>query len=158
MFISTRLSCAFQSLWRMSKDGGFNLVVLGEEMHIKVWIHYFIGETKGNNKWLGQYLGNREGVQQPYRDCKCSFEQISNTNPTCEYITSNDIHEDKRHTHDDEDGGKHYFKSMSRYDINNALIKKYMPLSDHIHGPFKIMPPELCKLPAGSESLSLNIE
>jgi hypothetical protein len=42
-----------------------------------------------------------------------------------------------------EDGGKHYFKSMSRYDINNALLKKYMPLSEHIHNPFKMMPPEL---------------
>jgi hypothetical protein len=32
----------------------------------------------------------------------------------------------------------HYFRSVSRYDINNALLKKYMPLSDHIHGPIKI--------------------
>jgi hypothetical protein len=32
---------------------------------------------------------------------------------------------------------------MSRYDINNALLKKYMPLSYHIHGPFKMMQPEL---------------
>jgi hypothetical protein len=54
-----------------------------------------------------------------------------------------DIHEDKRHKCNDEDGGKHYFKSMSRYDINNALLKKYMPLSDHIHGMFKMIPPEL---------------
>jgi hypothetical protein len=31
----------------------------------------------------------------------------------------------------------------SRYDINNALTKKYMPLSDNIHGPYCMMPPEL---------------
>ncbi len=65
----TCLSCAFQSLCRISKDGGINLVVLGEEVHIKGWIQYFIGDTKGNNKWLSQYPSNREGVQQPYRDC-----------------------------------------------------------------------------------------
>jgi hypothetical protein len=65
----TCLSCAIQSLCRISKDGGFNLVVLGEEVHINVWIHYFIGDTQGNNKWLGRYPGNREGVQRPYRDC-----------------------------------------------------------------------------------------
>jgi hypothetical protein len=112
-------------------------------VHIKVLICYLVGDIKGNNKWLGKYSGNREGVQQPYRNCKCSFEQLSNTNPTSEYIILNDIHENKRHTHDDEDGRKHYFKSMSRYDINNALLKKYMPLSDHIHGPFKMMPPKL---------------
>jgi hypothetical protein len=88
----------------MSKDEGFDLVVLGEEVHIQVWIHYFIGDTEGKNKWLGQYPDNREGVQQPYRNCKFSFEQLSNTNLTCEYIILNDIHEDKRHKHDDEDG------------------------------------------------------
>ncbi len=32
---------------------------------------------------------------------------------------------------------------MSRYDINNALLEKYMPLSNHIHGPLKMMPPDL---------------
>jgi hypothetical protein len=124
-------------------DEEFNLVVFGEEVCIKVWIHFFIGDTKGNNKWLGQYPGNREGVQQPYCNCKCSFESLNNTNLTCEYITLNDIHEDKRHKLNDEDGGKHYFKSMSRYDTNNALLEKYMPLSDHIHGPFKRKPSEL---------------
>ncbi len=106
----TCLSCAFQSLCRIFKDGGFNLVLLGEEVHINVWTHYFIGDTKGNNEWLGQYPGNREGVQQPYCNCKCSFSKLSDTNPTCDYITLNDIHEDKRHTRYDEDGGKHYFR------------------------------------------------
>ncbi len=32
---------------------------------------------------------------------------------------------------------------MSQYDIKNALTKKYMPLSDNIHGPYCMMPPEL---------------
>ncbi len=32
----TCLSCAFQSLCRISKDGGLNLVVLGEEVNFKV--------------------------------------------------------------------------------------------------------------------------
>jgi hypothetical protein len=34
-------------------------------------------------------------------------------------------------------------KRMSRYDIKNALIDKNMPLSDNIHGPYCMMPPEL---------------
>jgi hypothetical protein len=29
------------------------------------------------------------------------------------------------------------------YDIRNALTEKSLPLSDNIHGPYKIMPPEL---------------
>jgi hypothetical protein len=29
------------------------------------------------------------------------------------------------------------------YEIRNALTKKSLPLSDNIHGPYKMMPPEL---------------
>ena len=29
------------------------------------------------------------------------------------------------------------------YDIRNALTEKNLPLSDNIHGPYKLMPPEL---------------
>ena len=32
---------------------------------------------------------------------------------------------------------------MSMYDIQNALTEKSLPLSDNIHGPYKMMPPEL---------------
>jgi hypothetical protein len=61
----TCLSCAFQSLCRISKDGGFNLVVLGDEVQILVWFLYFIGYTEGISKWLGQYPGNREDSNNP---------------------------------------------------------------------------------------------
>ena len=44
---------------------------------------------------------------------------------------------------DDEDKGVQYLKSVSRYDIKNALLHRYLPLSDDIHGPYKMMPPEL---------------
>ena len=30
-----------------------------------------------------------------------------------------------------------------RYDINNAFMERYLPLSDDVHGPYKMMPPEL---------------
>ncbi len=32
---------------------------------------------------------------------------------------------------------------MSMYDIKNALTEKSLPLSDNIHGPYNMMPPEL---------------
>ncbi len=32
---------------------------------------------------------------------------------------------------------------MSMYDIRNALTEKSPPLSDNIHEPYKMMPPEL---------------
>jgi hypothetical protein len=31
------------------------------------------------------------------------------------------------------------------YDIRNALTEKSLPLSDNIHGPYKLMPPELLR-------------
>jgi hypothetical protein len=69
----TCLSCIFESLCRITKKGGFDLRVLGQKVTVKIWIHYFIGDTEGNNKWLGQYPGNCDGDQHLHRDCKCTF-------------------------------------------------------------------------------------
>jgi hypothetical protein len=38
---------------KVSEDNGFSLFVLGKEVHVKVWIHFFIGDTEGNYKWWG---------------------------------------------------------------------------------------------------------
>jgi hypothetical protein len=90
---------------------------------VKIWIHYFIGDTEGKNKWLGQYPGNRYGVKRPYRDCTCFFKDLKNTNPTCVYITLDDILKDNIRKQNDDDGGKQYFESVSHYDIKNAFLK-----------------------------------
>jgi hypothetical protein len=85
------ISFVFQSLKNINKENGFQCVVLGHTVRVKVWIHYFIGDTKGNNKWLGQYPGNREGVRHQYCDCKCNFNNLMNPNPNCTYLTMEDI-------------------------------------------------------------------
>ncbi len=139
----TCLSCILQLLCKISNEGGCDLVVLGHNVCVKVWIHYFIGDTKGNNKWLGQYPGNQEGVQQPYQDCTCTFDGLKATNPTCVYIMLRDVRKGRRRKQDDKDGGIQYFRSVSRYDINNAFLEKHLPLSDNVHRPYKMMPPEL---------------
>ncbi len=90
------LSVLFRSLQDIHKAGEFDLTVLGRRVHIRVWIHFFIGDTEGNNKWLGQYPGNCEGVQQPYRDCKCSFDCLHLSNPQCRYVMLEDIHKGYR--------------------------------------------------------------
>ncbi len=112
-------------------------------MRVKVWIHYFIGDTKGNNKWLGQYPGNREGVRRPHHDCKCQFHDLSNPNPNCIYLTMDNINLAKKRKQEDEDAGIEYYHSISMYVIRNALTEKSLPLFDNIHGPYKMMPPEL---------------
>jgi hypothetical protein len=63
------------------------VAVIGREVKVKVWIHFFIGDTEGNNKWLGHYTENRKEICHPYRDCKCEYNQLSNTNPQCVYTT-----------------------------------------------------------------------
>ena len=80
--------------------------MLGQKVHVSVWIHYFIGDTEGNNTWFGQYPGNKEGVKRPYQDCKCTYHQLNNPNPNCDYITMGDVSLAKRWKHIDEDAGK----------------------------------------------------
>ncbi len=124
-------------------EGGILLVVLGHDVCVKVWIHYFIGDTEGNNKWLSQYPDNRGGVQQPYWDCTCKFDSLKETNPTCVYTMLGEVRKGRRRKQNNKDGGIQYFRSVSRYDINNTFLKKHLLLSDHVHGPFKMMPPKL---------------
>jgi hypothetical protein len=106
---------------------------------------FFIGDTEGNNKWLGQYPGTREGVRRPCRDCKCQFHDLSNPNPNCTYLTMEDINFAKKRKQEDEDAGIgiEYYHSISMYKIRNALTEKRLPLSDNIYGPYKMMSSEL---------------
>ena len=39
--------------------------------------------------------------------------------------------------------GKATLKAMSRYNITNALTHPDLPLSDNVHGAYRMMPPEL---------------
>ncbi len=54
-----------------------------------------------------------------------------------------DINYAKKRKQEDEDVGIEYYCSISIYDIRNVLTVKILPLSDNIHGPYKMMPPEL---------------
>ncbi len=53
------------------------------------------------------------------------------------------MHEGRGRKQNDKDGGIQYFRSVSRYSIDNAFLKKHLLLSNQVHGPFKMMPPEL---------------
>jgi hypothetical protein len=92
---------------------------------------------------MGQYPGNREGVRCPYHDCKCLFHDLSNPNPNYIYVTMADIKFAKKRKREDEDAGIEYYRSIYIYNIRNALTEKSLPLSDNMHGLYKMMPPEL---------------
>ena len=90
------MSIVFRSLRELHRNGGFSATVMGRDIKVKVWIHFFIRDTEGNNKWLGHYPGNRKEICGPYRDCKCEYDQLSNTNPQCVYTTLEDMQLAKR--------------------------------------------------------------
>ncbi len=75
------LSIVFRSLREIHENGGFTTTVMGREVNAKVWIHFFIGDTEGNNTWLCHYPGNRREICCLCRVCKCEYHQLSNTNP-----------------------------------------------------------------------------
>ena len=137
------LSCVFESVRMIHRNGGFRANVLGKDVRVKIWIHYFIGDTEGNNKWLGHYSGNKSQVYRPYRDCSCSFDELSNHNPTCIYSTLHEMRCAYLLKLNDEAAGLDRYRELSRYPIKNALSRKYMPLSDNVHGPSRMMPPEV---------------
>ncbi len=116
---------------------------MGHTVRVKVWKHYFSGDTKGNNKWLDQYPGNREDMRRPCHDCKYQFHDFSNPNPNCIYLTMADIYFAKKRERGDEDAGIEYYRFISMYDSRNTFTEKSLPLSDNIHGPYNMMPPEL---------------
>ncbi len=82
-------------------------------------------------------------MRHPNCDFKCQFHDLSNPNPNCIYLTMEDINFAKKRKQEDEDIGIEYYRSVSMYDIRNAVTEKSLPLSDNIHGPYKMMPPEL---------------
>jgi len=72
------LSAALDSVKEIHRKGGFYAMVMGRVVKIKVWIHYFIGDTEGNNKFLGHSLGNKKQVCHLYHDCHCNYDDLMN--------------------------------------------------------------------------------
>ena len=127
-----------------ASSGGLKAFVKGRPVYGRAWIHFFIGDTEGNNKWLGHYNGSGK-LKRPYRDCCCSFGKMCATNPSCRYITLDDMRSAKRRkTKATTEAEKtRIYQLYSKHDIRNALTEKNLPLSDAVHGPYRMMPPEL---------------
>ena len=108
----------------------------------RIWIHFFIGDTAGNNVWLGHYNSSGK-LKRPYRDCTCPYPDMSLDNPKCRYLRLEDMRYAKKRKLDDVVHGNALFHTMSKHDIRNVLTDPDLPLSDEIHGPYRMMPPEL---------------
>jgi hypothetical protein len=140
------IAYALKSLIDLSEAGGIRTVVMGRMVHIKPFIHYFIGDTEGHNKWLGHYNSSKPGVSLPYRDCHCPFENLSHPNPSCEYTQAIEYRRAMRmmsRNDDHQTMAKTYLARQSRHNIKNAMYQARLPLSDGIYGANRMCPPEL---------------
>jgi len=108
------------------------------EVTLKPWIHLVIGDTKGNNELCGHYNNNGK-VSMPYRDCTCSYDELGEANPRCDYINKKFVDDAIAHSvsiHDDNP-----MKSISKYNIKNAFAS--LPLADNESGIYRHVPPEV---------------
>ena len=137
------LAFALKSLIELSEAGGIRTVVMGKDVHVKPFIHYFIGDTEGLNKWLGHYNGSKPGVSRPYRDCHYNFIGMNASNPSCVYTTASEFRRAMRLVARNRKDGMTMLESMSRHCVNNALYQSRLPLSDMEHGANKMCPPEV---------------
>ena len=137
------ISAILQPLVQISKRGGIGMTVMGKPVTAKVWIHYVIGDTSGNNRWLGHF-NSGANIQRPYRDCACDIDNMDNANPTCTYLTRQDYHshmslrsciEGTREKLD-------FDSTVSKNPIRNAFMNENVPLSDLTCGIYRMTPPE----------------
>lgn len=138
------IAASLKSLAEIHRRGGIRTQVLGRDVVCKVWIHFVIGDTSGNNRWVGHFNGSGK-LKRPYRDCKCPFDHMCLSNPFCVYITRAEYHEAKakRQKLDTEGKKKKLDKDLSKLDINNAFMDADIPLSDLEHGIYRMVPPEV---------------
>ena len=135
------LDAALEQLIQITERGGIAMTLKGKSVIGKVWIHYVIGDTVGNNTWMGHY--NSCNCRRKYRDCDC--EDMTKSNPDCRYITLKEYRESihKMNQAKYKKDWEEESKRTSTHKIDNAFTKRGIPVSDQTHGIFKMFPPEL---------------
>lgn len=137
------IKAALAPLVEISKQGGIRVMVRGQQVTGKVWIHFIVGDTSGNNRWLGHF-NSGSNVERPYRDCKCKMDDMGNSNPQCQYITIAEYHQHKRtrNSLQSQTEKMDLDKKLSKHPIENASMDSNVPLSDLVHGVYCMTPPE----------------
>ncbi len=80
----------------------------------------------------------------PYRDCRCSYEDMDNVSPSCQYITRRDYYRKKydRSKLTTNAARMEVDCCWSKHDIDNAFMHPDLPLSDQLHDIFRMTPPK----------------
>jgi hypothetical protein len=61
------IAAALAPLVKISKHGGIRVTVKFKPIIAKIWIHFFMGDTSGHNRWLGHFNSGAK-IQCPYHD------------------------------------------------------------------------------------------
>ena len=120
-----------QQLAQLRDEGYFWTRVMGKIVKVVVWIHMITGDTSGHNELCGKYNSNGN-TQCPYRCCRCSHNQLSDSIAQCTLVTLDDVSNATKRP-----GG---LEGLSLHDIKNAFSG--VPISDMVHGIFGICPAE----------------
>ena len=137
------IAAALSPLVEISRRGGIRVTIKSKPVVVKVWIHLFMGDTSGHNRWLGHF-NSGANVQRPYRDCKCSTDDMDNSNPTCVYLKRADYYQHIaiRSTLEAQRDRTNLDAFLSKSPINNAFMNPEVPLSDLDSGIYGMTPPE----------------
>ena len=137
------LAAALTPLVDISRRGGIRVTIKSKPVIVKVWIHFFMGDTSGHNRWLGHF-NSGANIQRPYRDCKCSIDDMDNSDPTCIYLNRDDYHQHIliRSSLEAQRDRLNMDASLSKNPIINAFMNPEVPLSDLECGVYGMTPPE----------------
>ncbi len=62
------------------------MTVMGRLVVGKVWIHYCVGNSQGNNRWLGHFNGSGN-LNHPHQYGNCQMWDMDKPTLICQYIT-----------------------------------------------------------------------
>ncbi len=140
------IAAALALLVEISRRGGIQVTVKSKPVMAKVWIHFFMGDTSGHNRWLGHF-NSGANIQWPYRNCKCSINDMDKLDPTCIYLKRDDYHQHiaLRSTLEAQRDRINLDATLSKNPIINAFMNPEVPLSDLECGIYGMTPQErLC--------------
>ena len=111
---------------------------------VKLWIHVVSGDTHGNNRLVGHFNGSGK-LAHAFRNCTCPWGNMDATNPQCVFITPEYVSNAIRLSNlgMNKVAREAPMKAISKHKIELAFNHPHVPLSDSIHGIYKMLPPDI---------------
>ena len=138
------LSITLESLKSLHRQGGFATTVFDRQVKVQVWIHFVSGDTHGSNRWLGHYNSSGK-LAMPWRNCRCPYSDMNKVNPHCVFIWPVDVAQCIQISNlaTFKLAREAPMKAISKHNVELAFNHCDVPLSDTIHGVYKMMPPDI---------------